>query len=425
MNDMLAPYVSDSPESQDTWIKQYRQLLTALRERVKPRVIALGTITPYTENLTSHANRVRDALNRRVAILATEENCLLLPSGQRASEILQLGRVSSPDFHIANDYVHPSRMGHAAIAAAMLDGLGEYALAQQISDNYFTPIYQQTIRKYPVISYKIEPIEVKLDSAVSTFRIRYWYKAEVMTKQLQIRLTTPAGWSTAENAISTPTGEFTVTGSTYKLKTPLTLEASDGETVTTTFINIPAPWLVASGVPCNAAFPGNTFNATSAILPADEKLMNGEGLGQPVTITPTQSLTWYRNFASIDFPGGDDPESVSFIALNFFQHFYVGYAARWIYSEKDRAVKITPTTKAFAGNNTATVWVNAEQIYNGLLTRTPVDAKLKTGWNLLVFRSNHLTWQWQVTMTLKSADETDDLSDLRYSVQLTRPVEKQ
>jgi len=395
-----------------------------LRERVKPRVIALGTITPYTENLTSPANLVRDSLNRRISLLAQEEKCLLLPSGQRSSEILQYGRSLSPDFRVTGDYVHPSRAGHLAIALGMLDGLGEHALAQQMGDKLLMPIYQQALTKKPSLSYRIEPIESKVDAATSTFRVRYWYNSDIASKQLQIRLITPANWVSNQNLLSTSTGEFNVTGADYKFRTPLTLEARDGDVVTTTTVNIPAPWLVALGAPCNTAFPGNQFNAASAVLPADEKLMAGEGFGQPVVISPTQSLTWHRYFATSDYPGGDDPDSVSYLSLGFFQHFYVAYAARWIYSEKDRNVKITPGSRAFAGNNYAAVWMNAEQIYNGPLTRNSVDSKLKAGWNLLIFRSNHLTWQWQVTMTMKAGDDADDLSDIRYSVQLSRPIEK-
>ena len=44
MNDLLAPYVKEQAADLDAWASRYATLLTSLRERVKPRVIALATI---------------------------------------------------------------------------------------------------------------------------------------------------------------------------------------------------------------------------------------------------------------------------------------------------------------------------------------------------------------------------------------------
>ncbi len=56
----------------------------------------------------------------------------------------------------------------------------------------------------------------------------------------------------------------------------------------------------------------------------------------------------------------------------------------------------------------------------GPLTREPkrsrtVEVRLERGWNALLFRSNHVTWQWQCSVDVTPVSE-DALDDLRYSI---------
>ncbi len=143
MNDLLAPYVKEQAADLDAWAERYQALITALRERAKPLVIALATISLCSEDPASPKNRVRDQLNARLIKLAAAEHCIVLPVGETMLAQLQKGRARLPDFHITGDFVHPNSHGHASIAIGMLKGLGEHELATQLTQRADAAIAQQ------------------------------------------------------------------------------------------------------------------------------------------------------------------------------------------------------------------------------------------------------------------------------------------
>jgi len=121
----------------------------------------------------------------------------------------------------------------------------------------------------------------------------------------------------------------------------------------------------------------------------------------------------------VNFTGGAASGNVDFYAITHPKKLDAGYAARWIYSDHDRAVKVNLGSKAFACTMHLIVSLNATDIYNGLLTAEPnrkktVETHLHKGWNTLVVNSNHTQWQWQFSAELEgTADDT--LPDLRYA----------
>jgi len=69
-----------------------------------------------------------------------------------------------------------------------------------------------------------------------------------------------------------------------------------------------------------------------------------------------------------------------------------------------------------------TVWVNGRRVYGDELTSAPkrqavARANLRVGWNTLVFKSNHLNWEWQQSIDLSPVDD-DSLDELRFSAYL-------
>ncbi len=61
------------------------------------------------------------------------------------------------------------------------------------------------------------------------------------------------------------------------------------------------------------------------------------------------------------------------------------------------------------------VSLNGEEVYVGHITMEPgkrkeVAARLRQGWNVLVFKANHCTWQWQCAVDLAPVGE-DVLDD--------------
>ena len=70
MNDVLAPALDGEPEGFDKWIARYTELIESIRARSHPRVIALATISPCTEDPESPKNLAIAEMNRRLSGLA-------------------------------------------------------------------------------------------------------------------------------------------------------------------------------------------------------------------------------------------------------------------------------------------------------------------------------------------------------------------
>jgi hypothetical protein len=118
------------------------------------------------------------------------------------------------------------------------------------------------------------------------------------------------------------------------------------------------------------------------------------------------------------------PGSVDMAAVVFFRYNQQAYGARWIHSDKDRPVILNIGSQSFAGTYSLGVWLNGKPAYEGKLMGEPGHkatslATLQHGWNLLVFKSTFIQWQWQFSIDL-AGQEGDDLADVRYS---TKPPE--
>ena len=337
MNDLLAPYVTERAEDLDAWAGRYRTLLHALRERAKPRITALATITLLTEDPASPKNRVRGELNRRVAAIAADEKCVLIQTGDEMLSLLQRGRTLKPDFHVTGDFCHPNAFGHTAVAMAMMKSLGETEVATKLAAHDLADLAPAA---------------------------------------------KPSGC-----AQPSPT---------------------------------PTPcWRVAAGIPNQAAWPGNVFNPTNSVLPFEAALLRGEGFDQPLT-HKGKAIPWTLYASSVNYTGGADPASIDPYGIVFGNTFDALYAVRWVFSEKERAIDVVLGSKIFAGTLGMTVWMNGAQLYSKTLTAEPkktatVPAALRKGWNTLLVKCDHLTWQWQFSCALAGRD-CDTLSDLRYSV---------
>ena len=339
MNDLLAPYVKDQAADLDAWAERYKGLVVALRERTKPRVVALATISLCSEDPASPKNRVRDQLNARVTTLAVSEQCFVLPVGETMLAQLRKGRARLPDFHVTGDFVHPNSHGHASIAIGMLKGLGEHELANTLTQ--------------------------KADAAM-------------------------AGLKPQTNAAP----------------------------------SAPSPWLVATGLLNPQAWPGNKFDPTKGRLPCDALIAQGH-IAEANATEP--KLLWQEYHPSVNFTGGADPASIDFTATSFGATHEVGYAVRWIHSDKARPVRLKLRTQTFAGTIGLTTWLNGTELYANAINEEPkhridIPTQLKPGWNCLTLKCNHLTWQWQVSAALEDVDGKG-LSDLRYSAEAPKGKE--
>ncbi len=414
MNDVLAPYVADDEKSVESWAEGYRELIANLQSRLHPKVTALGQATLCTEDVDSPKNCMIDKLNARAAKLAAELKLLVLPTNAKMREVLDQGRRRKPDFHVTYDFVHPNEPGHIAVAMGMLAGLGESAATLILEEKHLPAALEKACGPEPSLSYDVKPMSDGIAGRRETFMIRAWLPLPPGPASTGFfRLSAP-GWQIDRITKNTREGAFFVTGVPDRLETLFKLEVECNGGTLVQEIRIPAPWLVAAGIP-RPYWNGATtaFDAAKLHSPVDEAIAQG---GDFISLP---GVKWQRYHSSVNFTGGQAPGSVDFAAVTHAPNFEGGYAARWIYSERERPVKLALSVQAFAGNTHLGVRLNGALLYDDKLTSEPrkqktVEGRLKKGWNTLVCTSSHMQWQWQHSVDLQGM-EGDALEDLRYS----------
>jgi len=185
----------------------------------------------------------------------------------------------------------------------------------------------------------------------------------------------------------------------------------------------PPPWLVTAKL-IQSAWDGNTFLAGKARTPIDAAIESGRDFTKAIDVGGGQVLTWQRYVPSVDYTGLNASGSVDFAALTQAAVFEGGYGARRIHSNRKRPVALVLGSRVFAGTIHLITWLNGKEVYRGLITAAPkkrvtVQAQLDEGWNTLVFKANHRTWQWQVSVDIQPVGE-DVLDDLSYSIDFAR-----
>ena len=324
MNDLLAPYVQDSDESLDQWKADYRKVLDALEKRLHPKITALATITPQTEDPGTPKNQVEARMNERIRALANERKALLLPTHATYWEVLKEARQRQSTFTLAGDRIHPNQAGHIAVAMAMLKGLGEDPAAAWLREARWKPI---------------------LDG--------------------------------------------------------LTPVAAPPQ---------PPPWLVTSGLILKG---WQEAPATEDLVPnpIDLAIQRGEDFTQAPSHEGGSPLSWRPFQSGIHLTDGTNPDSVDFAGITFGRNFEAGYGARWIRCETSQPVKLAMKASGVGSVSHLTVWLNGVAVYTGMLTSEPKrqatrDTMLRAGWNVLVFKSCHRTWQWQQSISVTRPDGT-------------------
>jgi lysophospholipase L1-like esterase len=414
MNDVLAPTVKGDAESFDGWIGHYAELIDALRARSHPRVIAVATVTPCTEDPTSPKNRALAEMNGRLRKFAAEKGLLVLPTGEASWEVQALGRMGEPEFQVTGDYVHPRAPGHLAIAVGMLRGLGEETAAARLLAQY-EPLYHREPERQAAVAYTFQRLPGSPDDETQRFIIDYrWPGTPPAVPAVTARV--PAGWKVTPASLHAEKGRFEITGPLDRLANDIVLVAAAGNETREQRITIPAGWRIAVGRGKSDGWMQNTdYDPAKDRQPLDEKLAKGEGLTAPVAFPVGEPAPWQLYVASKDFTGLNyRTGSVDFAAIAFFSYGQQAYGARWIYSERERPVSVNFRTQTFAGMFSLGVWLNGQPVFAGKVKHETAAGALHRGWNLLLFRSNFIQWQWQFAIELAGHDG-DDLADLRYA----------
>jgi lysophospholipase L1-like esterase len=324
MNDVLAPYVDDTDASLDQWLTNYRKLVGVLREKLQPKVLALATVTPQTEDPATPVNQVLARMNQRITTLAVELNVNVVPTQEGYWEVLAEGRKTQADFTLATDRIHPNATGHVAMAIAMFKGLGEDRAVAWLR-------------------------EVKLALALS------------LLKQVPAPAAPPA-------------------------------------------------WLVASGLVLRA-WNDRPSDADLMPNPIDLAIERGEDFTKAAVKEGSAPLAWRSFQSGINLTDGANPGSVDFAGITFFKNFEAGYGARWIHSPTARRLSLNLKTSGVGSAIHLTAWLNGQRLYSEFINKEPKrqasrEVDLRAGWNVLVFKSCHRTWQWQQTINLTELDSS-------------------
>jgi len=420
MNDVLAPSLHDRPADFDLWADKYRSLIKAIRARSHPRVVGLATITPCTENPNSPKSKVLTQLNTELAAVARTEGAIVLPTHHAALEILAAGRSYRPDFHVTGDFVHPNVAGHLAIAVGMLRGLGEDQAAAALLKAH-SSLFLPPADKLPTLSYTLERLQDSPDDATHRFVVEYRLSGIASSNKAPVvTVTLPEKWKANPKSMTGATGRFELTGVLDRIENHIALDADYGDIHRQQDIVIPAGWRIAVGAGTGRGWKDNTiYDPAQDKTSLDETLAKGDGLNRPVSFPAGDAQPWQLYVASNDFTGLSRPGSVDLAALTFYQFHDLSYGGRWIYSEHERPVSLLLTIQAFAPNYGLCVWLNGKAVYAGKLAseqgrKATAPAQLQQGWNLLVFKSSYVAWQWQFSIDV-TGTEKDDLADLRYA----------
>jgi hypothetical protein len=421
MNDTLSPSMDASPASLDAWAGRYRDLLAALRARTTPRVTALATITPNTEDPKSPKTLAIAEMNRRVAAIAAENDCVLLPAGDAMWETLRAGRRLKPDFHVAPDFVHPNGAGHAAVAVGMLRGLGETKAAEAIATQHIQKALDAARGELPCLSYAIVPRDLPVGSDEATFEIQAFWTPAAAGGTPRFSLECPAGWQVKPAEQQGNETAFVVSGKPERLENVFTLSATAGDQKKTSTITIPAPWFVGTGFANPAAWErgAQDYVPDKGVLPGEDRFAAGKDFGGVPADWKGDAPKWSRYLASVDHTGGATPGNLSLYAVSFANTFEAGFGARWIHCDREVPVELRFGSQVFAGQQAVVVWLNGEKVYAGSVTNEPGrkavrKVVLKPGWNSLVFKANHCQWQWQFSCDI-ACDNPDDAASLRVS----------
>jgi len=417
MNDVLGPHVQDNEQAYAKWKQTYRELIAALRERCKPRVVGLATPTPCTEDPGSPKNRVMDRLVEEMRALAAEEDCIVMPTRDASWEVLRRVRRVDPAGHITHDRVHPTRYGMWAIAAGMLRGLGETEASDaMLKVAGLTDVGDQAL------SYWLRAATQDGAGKAVGYRLRVFHADHPVTLEL------PDGWKhfveeqdKAKGADVTGSETvFIMTGKPVQLNHTAVIRCGDK----TKTVNIPAPWLIGTAYVNRLGWGRAGFNSEQAKLPSDDVIRTGIDFTKQMgnmEAAPNKPVQWQTVTNTIDYGGQGSPHAIDFMQVTYFNSGSVGYGLRWVHSDRDQNARLNIGGQI--GQAHVETWLNGRTVYGGnpaKADKAGYPVALKAGWNLLSFKANYLYGQWLVTLELVAPDGSP-LPDLRYTA--APPVE--
>lgn len=379
MNDILRPVITSDDASQTEWIERYRGFIATLRARLRPRRVLLCTISPLTGDPQSRKNEIRREMNSRIRALAKDEKCGVVEIDHALDPLNDEARRLWKS-HLAGDFVHPSwGLGHAAIARAMADALGEWE-AEKLLSGEVRREAEKVLARADAFSVNQTALVSSLrpDADVFDYEISWHLKAECGTAKVSIDL--PEGWQVvATNTVSMvpfatepryfdgTRGYFTVRGAPNRAMTQIRLVAQTVGGTHVKTVGIPAPWRAR-----------NNGGEWRMLSPSWDYC----GWGSAATVDPFQSFFGSTNET-----------------LTVFRRIFVPTV---------RKAEVRLSTRTFSAPRLKmAVRVNGEDVGSRTVrsgkkgsVAEPIPVELKAGWNTLEVDCSHDRSQRQFLCSL-------------------------
>ncbi|MBO7166729.1 MAG: hypothetical protein J6V88_04305 [Kiritimatiellae bacterium] len=383
MNDILHPVMKEDEASQKSWIEDYKDFIGTLRKRLSPRRILLCTISPLTTDPQSQKNVVRCQVNERIRRLALDEKCGIVEI-DRAIDPLNDEVRRNGKSRLVGDFVHPSwGVGHAAIAQAMAEALGEREAGKILAKDVCFEV-EKVLDKADAFSVNQTAIASSLrpDANEFDYEIAWFLKPECGNAKVSIEV--PQNWKVIDtNTVSVipfaseprffkgTRGYFTLRGSPKKEATiiKLTAKTKTGK-VYKKAVKIPAPWRAQ-----------NNSGEWKILSPS----WDYSGWGNASAVDPFQSFFGFTNET-----------------LKVFRKVYV---------PSQRKGKLRLATPTFSARLDLTIKINGNQVGSCQLRSgkklpppKPILIELNEGWNTIEIDSRHTRSQRQFICELISED---------------------
>ena len=417
MNNVLSPTTLDTPESIATYKSNYLTLISKVVERTTPTHLYLASVPPCTEDAAGPKNLLIQKLNAVISELVAEvgasRSCTYLPAWENQVALIAAGRRLSPDFHVTGDMVHPNDIGHVRLAKTFLDGFGHTAASAWLDESRLQPKLDATATANRAgLSHVLKATGAGSAAGLYAFDLTAnWVvrPGETAPASAAFALTLPDGW--AETADPQPDGLLTVfhvEGPAELAATPVVVTATpaSGDPRTAT-VNVPAPWRVSTPVRVNWSNASGQwkYNPGSA-CETEAAILAGKAFAEIEAADQSRTPSWLNYFASVDYAGGDATKSLDFSSVSFYSTFGTAYAMRYVHAKRATDATLALSSSTFSATLDTEVWVNGKSVLVSDATSASVLVRLSAGNNVIVVRSSHTTWQWQLGVELTPVDNS-------------------
>ena len=389
MNDAHCPSISNADNCYDVWKEEFQDLINKVKARCPYKKLILSAPTMLTESPYDFKNLQMDKMESVVRQLAKENGATVCEIRRDFKAAVENARKQDVEYRVIRDYVHPRELGHDVMTVAILRAIGQDKAADMYLEKYCSE-YQKDFQKPGMSLYVVSPAPI--GKAIVRGNLRGADKS-------QLTVDAPEGYKV--DKIELGEGEeFTIylSGSSEELTTYVTVKTGD----IVRKVKLNAPYRLAMGFYVPPFGNEAQFNKDAAVTQIDKDVLDGKNpLESTVDGKPVE---WFSFFPSVDYTGGDDPNNIDFYAVDNCYGFEGAYFVREVYSPEEQKVRVDFAANSYSTNEMVTLYCNQDRVYEHFFSRggkttDSTEITLKKGWNRIVGRTTHTTWQWVISVS--------------------------